>query len=188
MPKYRSVQTSTPQSPPILHPTAYLLHRLAVCAQRCWRPFNCCPSHTSASTTSPACLTRVVMETHSSVRSSRITSTFRGGLHTYGYIASVAVLQLMRLLSVLWQIRPISLHHVCRPKLLTSHSLGTMLQLLTFHHQLTAPCAKVTEFYLYIQGRYQWAHWARAQGRGFFFLRGPQVAVVKIFFFKLIRT
>ena len=37
------------------------------------------------------------------------------------------------------------------------------------------------------QGRFnQWVHWARAQGpRIFFFLRGPQLAVVK-FFFKLI--
>jgi len=34
------------------------------------------------------------------------------------------------------------------------------------------------------QGRLnQWAHWARAQGPGlFFFLRGPQLAVVKEFF------
>jgi len=33
---------------------------------------------------------------------------------------------------------------------------------------------------MYVQGRLnQWAHWARAQGPGFFLFEGPQLAVVK---------
>ena len=40
---------------------------------------------------------------------------------------------------------------------------------------------------LRIQGRLkQWAHWARAQDPGFFFLRSFQLAVVKRFFKRII--
>ena len=79
-----------------------------------------------------------------------------------------------------WPVQPLGATNPCTDSL--THSSRTVYYVIaTFLSKRNSRSQRLATFTAQNQGRLnQWAHWARAQGPGFFFfLRGPQLAVVK---------